>query len=282
MYLIDRLLTRARALLPAPDRVECALRGGYRLVLHPNADRFERRLFDARTYEPATLALFDAVLRPGDTMVDVGANLGLMTIHAATRVGPDGRVIAIEPHPVYHRRLLDNLALNALANVDAVRIAAGDAVGEATLYDVPEVSIGRSSLIVPDVPHQAAGTVAVEPLDAILARRRAGPVRLLKLDVEGFELRVLRGAAALLAAQPIICMEVSHALPRGGAGPLAAHDAVLETGRYAAYEFARGKGRASPLTPVPDRATLARRRDDNLVYVPHALRAALPAALFAR
>lgn len=281
-HLIDRLTRRVRALLPAPDRVVCEMRGGYRLVLHPNADRLERRLYDARTYEPATLALFDAVLRAGDTVVDVGANIGLMTLHAATCVGERGRVIAIEPHPNYHRRLVANAALNGLENVAAVRMAAGAESGQSTLYDVPSVNIGRSSLIVPDAPHAAAAMVEVAPLDAILARQRAGPVRVLKIDVEGFELQVLRGARALLAAAPIVCMEVTDGLPHGGDAPLAAHDALLATGLFAAYVFAHGKGRASPLVPVPDRAALARRRDDNLVYVPHALRDALPASLFAR
>jgi FkbM family methyltransferase len=281
MSYIERIGLRLRRMLPTPDCAVRTMRGGYRLNLRPNSDPFERQLYVARTYEPGTLSLFDKVLREGDTMVDVGANLGLMTLHAAGRVGPTGAVVAIEPHPAYFPRLLENVALNGLRNVRAVEVAAGDVTEERTIFDIPSANIGRSSLARPEVDSEPAGSVSVRPLDDILDDQKADFVRLLKIDVEGFEPQVLRGASRTIAMQPIVCMEVSAALDHGEDGPLAAHDILMSTGLYSSYGFLHGKGRASPLVEITERDRLALQMHDNVVYLPHALRGALPLELFA-
>lgn len=279
MRVLERIVTAFRRALPAPAEKLVQMRGGYRLALRPAADALERRLYEARTYEAGTLALFDQVLRRGDVMVDVGANLGLMTLHAARLVGSPGCVVALEPHPAYHARLVSHLALNGCDNVRALQVAAGAVRSSASIYDFPEVNIGRSSLVIPESGAPAAATVAVDTLDAILAGAGVGRVRLLKVDVEGYEAQVLAGASGLLAQRPIVCMEVSRTVT-GGGDPLAAHDMIMETGAYSAWNFRDGKGRPSPLVAVKDRQRLAAQTDDNVVYVPHAERDALPARLF--
>lgn len=279
MRVIERIVAALRGLLPAPADAVVQMRGGYRLALRPAADALERRLYNARTYEAATLALFDRVLRPGDAMVDVGANLGLMTLHAARLVGATGRVVALEPHPAYHARLVAHLELNGCGNVRALRMAAGAARSSAPIYDFPEVNIGRSSLVSPGAGATASATVEVDRLDSILADVGIGRVRLLKIDVEGFEAQVLTGAAGVLAQRPVVCMEVSRTVGSVEA-PLAAHDAIMDTGAYGAWNFRDGKGRPSPLVAVTDRLQLAAQEDDNVVYIPHTERQSLPAGLF--
>src|SRR5262249_18542532 len=130
-------------------------------------------------------AFFRRVLRPGDTVVDVGANVGTLTLTAAALVGPEGRVWAIEPHPRPLRYLCANVALNGFANVRTVHAAAGESDGLLRLTDSRLDDQNRVSADGPGV------SVPVRRLDDVVPE---GPVRLLKIDVEGFELFVLRGA----------------------------------------------------------------------------------------
>jgi len=113
---------------PLSNTVSRRMEGGYTLVLHPNADRWERKIYWQRTYEPATLALIDRCLRLGDRMIDVGANFGLMSLHASRAVGSSGAVIAFEPHPGTFKRLQGHLHLNAAHNVRAINAAAGEEI----------------------------------------------------------------------------------------------------------------------------------------------------------
>ena len=181
-------------------------------------------MYRNRTYEAGTLAVISRFLKLGDTFVDVGANLGLMTLHASRIVGPEGKVVAFEPHPETYRRLIQNIELNNCSNVQPLQMAAGSGKSEAQIYDVPSVNIGRASLIRPDVDYRPAGQVKVSTLDEELDGQR---VQFLKIDVEGFEAEVLAGASETLAKRPIISMEVSTAVC---VDHMIAHDMVMDTG----------------------------------------------------
>jgi FkbM family methyltransferase len=238
------------------------MQGGYRIALRPRADAHEMNLYLDGIYEAGTLAFFDEVIRPGDTVVDVGANLGLMTLHAARKAA---KVIAIEAHPATFLRLKRNIELNEFANVEALNLAAG-AVNQddRPIYDVPSMSIGRASLIEPEEAHSTGGTTKVRLLDDLVS----GPVRLLKIDVEGFEAEVLRGSTRILAQRPIICMELVTNIPgEGGEDPIEAHRIVMRTGLYRCHRFAKSKFRPSPLIEVQSEAELTAFHD-NLVYLP--------------
>jgi FkbM family methyltransferase len=276
----DKMVTRARQIRHAPDNAVVDMSGGYKLSLRPNSDRHERQLYFDRCYEPATLALFSAVLRSGDTMVDVGANLGIMSLHASKSVGATGAVVAIEPHPVTFLRLVEHIRINDSRSIRPIQIAAGKEPGQSAIFDAPAVNIGRASLIDPGKGSEFAGKVTVDLLDNILASFGLESVRLLKIDVEGFEANVLKGATKTLTKQPVICMEVSASIQSSDNEPLAGHDIIMATGLYAAYTFRHGKGRASPLVDVSSRSQLARQVNDNVVYIPHSIRSELPIGLF--
>jgi FkbM family methyltransferase len=138
-------------------------------------------------------------LREGDRYVDAGANIGQLTLAAAMRVGAEGEVIAIEPHPNIFRYLTGNLDLNRCINVRTVQTALGDATGEVALTS-------RRSDDQNYVADRGDVLVSVRRLDDIVA---LGPTRLLKLDVEGYELQVLRGAERVLQSTTIVYCELS-------------------------------------------------------------------------
>lgn len=281
-WTLDRIERAISRRLPTPARRVVKMRGGYRLALLPRSDPHERVLYQNRTYEPATLDLFDAVLRPGDYMIDVGANLGVMSLYAASLVGSLGRVLALEPHPGMFRRLCEHISMNKATNITCLQAAAGAATGDLPLYDVPTVSIGRASLLVPDEPHSPVGLVPVSRLDDLAEEHRITKPRLLKIDVEGFEPEVLRGATQVLSAEPVVCRECSPSVPSSAGDPLAAHRMILSTGRYACFRFKNSKfASPSPLVPVRDDSDLAGMENENTVYMPLRVREELPDRLFA-
>jgi FkbM family methyltransferase len=128
----------------------------------------------------------------GGVFVDVGANAGTYALPLAHHVGPDGRVIAVEPHPVMVARLAFNQAASAAGNVALVAAAAGDADGELMIQTDHE-NYGASH-VNPDASARSDTIrVAAMRLLRILQDRNVDQVDSLKIDVEGYEDRVLTG-----------------------------------------------------------------------------------------
>jgi FkbM family methyltransferase len=168
-------------------------------VLHRRNDRqFLRQVFISRCYDGAGL-------EPGGTVLDVGGQIGLFTVLAARRVGPEGRVIVLEPEPSNHALLLRNVALNRLHNVIVIRKAASSGPGVRSLSLSP-VNPGIHSLSF------RVGDRAIEvetvTLDQLAKEAGLAEVSLLKVDVEGEELEVLKGAATLLPLTRHVVLEV--------------------------------------------------------------------------
>lgn len=142
-------------------------------------------------------------LSKGNTFVDVGANVGVYSAFASKLVGKMGRVLAIEAHPITYRYLTDNLARNEFDNVEAVNCAAGDLPGQLRIA-MTERNAGET--------HIATGiedgvVVPVERLDDLLPKHGIDQVDYLKIDVEGFELPVLRGACEVISSSSAIVVQ---------------------------------------------------------------------------
>ena len=172
------------------------------------------------SWEYEVTKCFNALVKPGMTVVDVGANLGYYTLLAARRVGPSGRVIAFEPIPEARRRLEENLALNGYRNVTISPVALFS-------RDTPMV-LGRpfeDSRLLPETRHPSDGDLEVTcaRFDAIRQDVGIGAVDVVKMDVEGAEMDVLLGMTETLSrSRPSLLLEV-HASALTGFGHTAAH-----------------------------------------------------------
>jgi FkbM family methyltransferase len=159
------------------------------------------------SYEPALMRRLAAL--DGGTLLDIGANIGFVTVRAARRLAGVGHVIAVEPHPVRFAHLRENVERNRLHNVTCVNCALGDVNGEATLHDVPQVLGPRAR----DVSLIRAGdgptySVPLRRLDDVLAELApVETIAFVKIDVEGFESQVLAGMPQVLAAGPPVAFE---------------------------------------------------------------------------
>jgi FkbM family methyltransferase len=177
--------------------------------------------------EPEDVRLFLSLLRPGMTVFDVGANVGLYSLLAARRVGPGGRVHAFEPTPHVAASLRGNVALNRLANVVVTEAAVSDRVGEATFY--LQNSSDRNTLGGGVGRPVRVRTVTLDDY----AARCPGRVDVMKMDVEGAEVLALRGGRRLLAAAdgPVLLLEFNpEALRAAGSGATALCDVLAEYG----------------------------------------------------
>lgn len=247
----------ARVLIPRPSGpVIVPTTLGLDLFIDPTLDRgVEWDLYYQGVYEAGTLHVLRHVLRQGDTFVDVGANIGLMTLAGATAVGPAGRVYAFEPLPSMHQMLMRNIELNGAANVRAFAVALGETTEDRTIYENTDVNRASASLI--DTGRsRAAAVVRVEVLDRFLRELGVGAIRALKIDAEGWDLHVLRGAKDLLSsdAAPVVIVETGRRKD--------VHDFLTATNDYQVFKLKWGKGSISPLQRVRGAHDLP--RHDNL------------------
>jgi FkbM family methyltransferase len=190
------------------EEIVCRAVRGTRFRVRPT-DFVENRICFFGQWEPAITAVFESTLRPGDVVVDVGANVGFYSVLAGTLVGPSGRVFALEPSPSIRQRLAANLELNGLHNVEVLPFAAWHETGEATLQ-LMDGNRGGSSLGA-TWNTTSSETVAMKRLDDMIPREAWRRVRLIKIDVEGAEWAALLGAEQLLreAVDAAVICEVS-------------------------------------------------------------------------
>ena len=148
-------------------------------------------------YEPETTRLFQSVVKPGMTFIDVGAHVGYYSLLAARQVGPEGKVFAFEPEPVNYSLLVKNVELNEYQNISPIPEAVSSSNGFSTLF-VSALDSGRNSVFHHGLPENGSVQVATTTLDAFLEERGWPKVDIIKIDVEGAELDVLGGMTELL------------------------------------------------------------------------------------
>ncbi|HVA00752.1 MAG TPA: FkbM family methyltransferase [Terriglobia bacterium] len=152
-------------------------------------------------WEPNLTAFIQSHLRHGDCFVDVGANVGYFSLLASTLVGQSGKVVSIEPVQSTFEVLTRNLDANRAQNVRAVNMAVWDKEETLTFYISSETIIGVSTVIAARAEkglHDARCDVRAAPLCSLLSPDEIAAARLIKIDVEGAENRVIFGLGSLL------------------------------------------------------------------------------------
>ena len=164
----------------------------------------------AASGEYATARVFCDLVKAGDVVLDVGANIGYYALTAASRVGAAGRVIAFEPDPVVAERIRQNVELNGMDNVTVVASAVGARDGTLQLH-LGGWDSEASSVYLHEPDAKGTVAVPVTTLDDFLRVASIGHVAVLKIDAEGAELDILHGAQALLtrADAPVVIVEAN-------------------------------------------------------------------------
>lgn len=166
---------------------------GQKMRLHAGNNACEKRLIvTPQFFDPAELAFLKSRIHPGFTFLDIGSNVGAYSVFVAKNAGPGARVVAVDPNAIVLRRLAFNAAANGLSNIEAVQAAVADAEGEMD-FALEESNMGGSSL---QLNRAARGgktifKVPVRTLQGLVADAGFEHVDAIKIDVEGFEDKVL-------------------------------------------------------------------------------------------
>ena len=201
-------------------------------------EEFARLLRQSDGHQRTDIAVMRQLVRPGDLVLDVGAFVGTVAVPLARAVGPDGCVVAFEALPVHVRMLRDNVVRNGVeATVTVVPTLISSRPGAVTAHSYEHHSSASTWYEPSDPADETALDLPSTTLDAWYARHGEGrPVALIKVDVEGMDLDVLRGAERILAEHhPALHVEVaSFQLARYGA-TLADLDRFLRRHGYRQY-----------------------------------------------
>lgn len=180
------------------------------------------QIFFRGSYSGDQLTIVERLLDDRSVFIDVGANQGEFSI-AAAKVAKLGRVISFEPVAEYRERLLENVRINALGNVEVIPVALGDEEGALPIYDQPEAFSdgtrheGLPTLFASQVRSRPIEVVPIRRLDDVLQELGIAKVHVIKLDIEGAEWMALRGAVKTLAtSRPVLILEVGRETCRAG------------------------------------------------------------------
>ena len=183
------------------------LAAGYRIEVSPA----EHLSYLLGTNEPYLQKAIRSYVIPGDTVFDIGANIGYVSLSLAKRVGPQGRVIAFEPIPQNVASFRNNIRINALRNVQLLEFAASDKTGT-VIIRMAENPSTASLVWHRDNPNATELSVNTISIDDLVEGSNLSHPKFVKIDVEGAEGPVLQGMRrTLAAARPVLFVECSEA-----------------------------------------------------------------------
>ena len=215
---------------PRPTEIS---RQGLRFDVDPKS-YIDRTLYYLGVWEGYTTTFVESCLRPGMVVIDAGANIGWYTLAMARVVGPSGRVYSFEPAEEELTRLRSNVRLNRFENVRIKPLALAEAEGWATLSDTLDAG----------TTYVGGGKrrIATTSLDRLVAEEGLERIDFIKMDVEGSELHVLRGAREVLRRfHPMLMVELEPVpLSRMGTDPQTVI-AFLRSEGYELKELVRGR-----------------------------------------
>lgn len=189
-------------------------------------------LYFASTFEQDVENLFQKYVHENNTVIDVGANIGYHTLHSAEYVGRGGKVVAIEPNQWAVNRLRRNLELNPQIRerVQIIKVALSDRdeLAQQMSFQASYKLSGKNTAI--------SEIVDVQSLDSICDKQQLNGINLIKIDVDGFEIKVLNGCLALLARDhPTLIVEFTPSVFRQLGDGIQPIDQILQSLGYSFF-----------------------------------------------
>ncbi len=236
-------------------------RFGFKIKINPVFDKnIENVIYERGVYEQGTVNFIQEFVKPGFHFVDVGANIGFLSLLAASLVGKKGKVSAFEPVSSTFDLLNENIQLNAFENTQVFPFALGNETKNVEIHSENK-NRGGASII----NHQKGKgeSIEIQKLDGVLNQQK---VDFIKIDVEGFEFEVLKGAENLIKTHhPILIiehtLEINHT-----AKPYEIYEWIQNLEIYQIYKLKKGKERKSKLIKVEKKEDLP--HHDNIFCMP--------------
>lgn len=145
-----------------------------------------------------------------DCVIDIGSNIGFVVMNMALQIGPKGKAYGFEPNPITFEKMMGNLRLNNFSNITVTQAALGNMEGVVEPVTVVENNLGRSTVkVVPNSQHNF--TSPIFTLDSFCERIGLSHLNIVKIDVEGYEQKVLLGGIKTIEKfRPILFIEISY------------------------------------------------------------------------
>jgi FkbM family methyltransferase len=245
-------------LTPPEPLVTAAMEPGFSMKLDLR-DAVQRRMYYYGNYDERYEAkMIRRLLDKGEIFWDIGANIGYFSLLAAAALQHTGQVIAFEPGQVAYARLLDNIGLNPFRNIATFNLAVTDREGEAALYLAAETADGCASLYGGGGEASAREICPTVSLDGFAASHALPGPDFIKIDVEGAELFVLRGARGILAvSRPLLLVEMkAETLAASGTDKHQIQELLAGYGYVPSFPYKRKWYRARDINEVKSRNLL--------------------------
>lgn len=205
--MVRAVLTFIRRVFYGWNGVTVSLAGVEFLVPHKSGSEF-RRAKKFATAEPSFSGYFSEHAKKSAVIFDIGAAVGTYTMFAA-KLNPSAQVIAFEPEPNNHKALLRNISVNHIDNVSVLNIALGDQNDAISFVGESAGIAGIGTHRLSNSNNPDAETVQVKIADELVAAKKIPPPAMMKIDVEGFEVRALRGLQNTIEQfRPVILIEI--------------------------------------------------------------------------
>ncbi len=212
---------------------------GLCLRIYPKNEVF-RSLFVKGIYDPNLVVVINALLPAKGVFLDIGSNMGYCSLLMSKAVGEDGRVFAIEPSERDFLRLVDNVNLNRLSNVNVYRLAVSDKIGKVNISIAPEE---RSALNTLGTSFSNKGIEKVQTeevdsttLDMFVEEEELDRIDVIKMDIEGSELKALNGARNTIEQhRPALIVGINENSLKASNASLEEVEKTLKSLRYKMY-----------------------------------------------
>ncbi|MCS6979439.1 MAG: FkbM family methyltransferase [Flavobacteriales bacterium] len=210
-------------------------------------------------------------LLPGENFVDVGANIGFISISAAQVLG-EGTIWAFEPNPEAREILEKNIALNKIRNIQVLPYALGSSEGQGEIF-INAIAHNRGGATLLDIEKRKDGktySVEIKRLDKLLPENFS--LAMMKIDVEGFEMEVLKGAEIWLRKKdaPALIVECSLERNTTNFSGVDLFNYIKGLNKYLIFKLAKGKNRLSKLQEIKNEKDLPR-HDNIFCFLPEQL-----------
>jgi FkbM family methyltransferase len=194
------------------DGVPVEMETGAKLILNPKCE-YSRKRFIYRKSEVPEVCIMQNIVKEGDCVLDIGANIGYWTTVLSSQVGRGGRVFAFEPNPKTFDLLTKNININDCKNVIARNVGIAEANRSGKLY-IDELHSGDDRVYCPtlgmEMNDRSVMDISLRTLDSFKLEIDLQRLSFIKIDVQGFEPMVLKGAYNVLeSSNPVLLIEFS-------------------------------------------------------------------------
>jgi FkbM family methyltransferase len=187
------------------------LRTGQLLKVNPT-DYLQCLIYYFGMFEPQSIHVFRKLIKDGDTVLDIGGNIGLYSIVASSLVGPKGNVYTFEPAPFHCESIRENIDINNLSNIKLFETALGNEAGQVELVMPENGNLGCLTIANKLAHENSSFKVNVSVFDDFCDKNKldVNNVSVIKIDVEGAELMVLSGMTKVFKQKPTVLIEINE------------------------------------------------------------------------